>query len=59
MAKRMITTEFTVEDSSIEGSLRPQMLDDYIGQKKAKENLSVFSRHQLGALREGGKREQH
>ncbi len=42
MAKRMITTEFTVEDSSIEGSLRPQMLDDYIGQKKAKENLKVY-----------------
>lgn len=42
MAKRMITTEFTVEDSSIEGSLRPQMLDDYIGQTKAKENLKVY-----------------
>ena len=42
MAKRMITTEFTVEDSSIEGSLRPQMLDDYIGQKKAKENLKIY-----------------
>ena len=42
MAKWMITTEFTVEDSSIEGSLRPQMLDDYIGQKKAKENLKIY-----------------
>lgn len=42
MGKRMITTEFTVEDSSIEGSLRPQMLDDYIGQAKAKENLKVY-----------------
>ncbi|MBR5967682.1 MAG: Holliday junction branch migration DNA helicase RuvB [Lachnospiraceae bacterium] len=42
MAKRMITTEFTVEDSSIEGSLRPQLLQDYIGQKKAKENLKVY-----------------
>lgn len=38
----MITTEFTVEDSAIEGSLRPQMLDDYIGQQKAKENLKVY-----------------
>lgn len=38
----MITTEFTVEDSSIEGSLRPQLLQDYIGQKKAKENLKVY-----------------
>ena len=42
MAKRMITTEFTVEDSSIEGSLRPQLLQDYIGQAKAKENLKVY-----------------
>lgn len=42
MAKRMITTEFTVEDSSIEGTLRPQMLSDYIGQTKAKENLKVY-----------------
>ncbi len=42
MAKRMITTEFTVEDSSIEGTLRPQLLKDYIGQKKAKENLKVY-----------------
>lgn len=42
MAKRMITTEFTVEDSSIEGSLRPQLLADYIGQKKAKDNLKVY-----------------
>ncbi len=42
MGKRMITTEFTVEDSSIEGTLRPQLLDDYIGQKKAKENLKVY-----------------
>ena len=42
MPKRMITTEFTVEDSAVEGSLRPQMLADYIGQKKAKENLKVY-----------------
>lgn len=42
MPRRMITTEFTVEDSSIEGSLRPQLLSDYIGQSKAKDNLKVF-----------------
>ncbi len=40
--KRMITTEFTVEDEKIEGNLRPQLLCDYIGQKKAKENLKVY-----------------
>jgi Holliday junction DNA helicase RuvB len=38
----MITTEFTVEDSSVEGTLRPQLLKDYIGQKKVKENLKVY-----------------
>ena len=42
MAKRMITTEYTVEDSAVEGTLRPQLLKDYIGQKKVKENLKVY-----------------
>ena len=42
MAKRMITTEFTVEDSSVEGTLRPQLLKDYIGQKKVKDNLKIY-----------------
>lgn len=42
MTKRIITTEFTGEDEKIEGSLRPQLLLDYIGQKKAKENLKVY-----------------
>ncbi|MBE5922338.1 MAG: Holliday junction branch migration DNA helicase RuvB [Lachnospiraceae bacterium] len=42
MAKRVIQTELTEEDKHIEGTLRPQMLSDYIGQEKAKENLRVF-----------------
>ena len=42
MAKRMITTEYTVEDSAVEGTLRPQLLKDYIGQKKVKENLKIY-----------------
>lgn len=42
MAKRVITTEFTEEDSKLEGSLRPQMLSDYIGQVKVKENLKIY-----------------
>ncbi len=42
MAKRMITTEFTEEDSKLEGSLRPQLLTDYIGQAKVKENLKIY-----------------
>jgi Holliday junction DNA helicase RuvB len=38
----MITTEFTVEDSAVEGTLRPQLLKDYIGQGKVKENLKIY-----------------
>jgi len=42
MAKRMIETNITEEDSKIENSLRPQTLDDYIGQTKIKENLKIY-----------------
>ena len=35
MEKRIITTDVTEEDFSLEGNLRPQTLDDYIGQEKA------------------------
>ncbi len=40
--KRTIETNLTEEDIKIEGSLRPQKLDDYIGQAKAKENLRIY-----------------
>ena len=42
MGKRSITTERTEEDVRIENSLRPQTLDDYIGQSKAKEMLRIY-----------------
>ncbi len=42
MSRRIITTEETEEDKKIEGSLRPQYLDDYIGQEKLKKNLRVY-----------------
>lgn len=42
MARRMIETTITEEDVKIEGSLRPQTLDDYIGQSKVKENLKIY-----------------
>ncbi len=42
MAKRMIETKLTEEDVKIEGSLRPQRLEDYIGQAKVKENLKIY-----------------
>lgn len=42
MERRVISTQVQEEDLKIEKSLRPQTLDDYIGQKKAKENLKVY-----------------
>ncbi len=42
MSGRMIETNLIEEDSRIEGSLRPQTLNDYIGQSKIKENLKVY-----------------
>lgn len=42
MAKRMIETELQEEDIRIEGSLRPQRLDDYIGQSQIKESLKIY-----------------
>lgn len=42
MNQRVITTELTEEDLRNESHLRPQLLKDYIGQEKAKQNLKVF-----------------
>ena len=42
MAKRMITTEILDEDKKLEGTLRPQLLGDYIGQAKVKDNLKIY-----------------
>ena len=42
MSNRMIETNLIEEDIKIEGSLRPQTLDDYIGQAKVKENLKIY-----------------
>ena len=42
MANRVIETNLMEEDIKIEGSLRPQTLNDYIGQSKIKENLRIY-----------------
>ncbi|VDN46046.1 Holliday junction DNA helicase, ATP-dependent component [Petrocella atlantisensis] len=42
MNNRIITTELVEEDIHIETSLRPKLLDEYIGQQKAKDNIKVF-----------------
>ncbi len=39
---RIITTELREEDIDIDTSLRPRILDEYTGQEKVKENLTIF-----------------
>jgi len=39
---RWTAPEYAEKDADIEVSLRPQTLNDYIGQDKAKENLSIY-----------------
>jgi len=39
---RIITSTMQHEDVDIENSLRPKSLSDYLGQEKAKEQLSIF-----------------
>ena len=55
MSRRIITTENLEEDVKIESHLRPQLLDDYIGQEKAKEILKVY----ISAARERGEALDH
>ena len=42
MQRRTIETNLIEEDIKIEGSLRPQTLNDYIGQSKIKETLKIY-----------------
>lgn len=42
MEERMVSGDVQSDDESIEYSLRPQKLAQYIGQTKTKENLSIF-----------------
>ena len=39
---RIVTPEYSPDDVDLETSLRPRTLYDYIGQDKAKDNLSVY-----------------
>ena len=41
---RIVAPEYTREDQEVEPSLRPMTLEEYIGQEKAKENLSIYIR---------------
>lgn len=40
--ERIMSREFTRDDSDIELSLRPRVFEDYIGQEKVKENLKIY-----------------
>ena len=42
MAKRIRQTDLAGEDIVIEKGLRPESLDQYVGQSKAKNNLKIF-----------------
>ena len=47
LENRIVDPEDIPEDADIENPLRPRTLSEYIGQEKAKENLSVFKlRHE-------------
>jgi len=39
--ERIVSAESAAEDAPAEGSLRPQRLEDFIGQAKVKEQLSI------------------
>ena len=39
---RIVMPEYNAEDGETEVSLRPKTLNEYIGQKKVKENLKIF-----------------
>lgn len=40
--ERIMTSELTGHDEEIETGLRPRSLDEYVGQEKARENLSIY-----------------
>lgn len=47
---RLMAMEESAEDAESESSLRPKTMEDYVGQEKVKENLSVF----IAAAKERG-----
>ncbi len=55
MNKRILTTENLEEDEKMESHLRPQYLQDYIGQEKTKEMLRIY----IAAARERGEALDH
>ena len=52
---RALTPELQEEDLAIDRSLRPKMLDDYLGQQKVKDSLSIL----IQAAKERGEAADH
>lgn len=42
MERRMIQTELVAQEQQLESSLRPQLLDEYIGQEKIKSTIKIY-----------------
>lgn len=42
MTKRIVSADLQLEDYEIESNIRPMTLDEYIGQSKIKEAMSIF-----------------
>lgn len=42
MERRVIQTELVVQEQQLESSLRPQLLDEYIGQEKIKSTIKIY-----------------
>jgi len=52
---RIVSSSLSSEDGDTEVSLRPKTLEEYVGQKKAKENLKIY----IDAARKRGDRLDH
>ena len=42
MTDRIIDADATREDDAVEASIRPQRLDDYLGQQPVREQMDIF-----------------
>ncbi len=42
MTKRVMSSDLQLEDNEIDNTIRPLLLDDYIGQSTIKENIKIF-----------------
>ncbi|MEY3522833.1 MAG: hypothetical protein RIT33_250, partial [Pseudomonadota bacterium] len=40
--ERLVTAAASTDDNALERALRPKQLEEYVGQKKAREQLEIF-----------------